>query len=106
MSARKTTTDTSAARPAAHAQTVSPALARSVSLHLEGKHKDALTELNTAIENGEGSAELYAAKGHLQFELEHYADAIKLYREAPRLAPRHNSQFQHRPLPREARPLE
>ena len=32
---------------------VSPALARSVSLHLEGKRKEALRELNTAIENGE-----------------------------------------------------
>src|SRR5216684_5135821 len=91
MSARRTTTDSSAARPAGQPQAVSPALARSVSLHLEGKHKDALTELNAAIENGEESAELFAAKGHLQFELEHYGEAIKSYEKLLSLAPRHTT---------------
>jgi len=46
---------------------VSPALAKSVSLHLEGKRKEALRELNTAIENGEETPEVFAAKGHIQF---------------------------------------
>src|SRR5258708_28789243 len=91
MSARKTTTHSSAARPAAQPQAVSPALARSVSLHLEGKHKDALTELNAAIEKGEESVELFAAKGHIQFELEQYADAIKSYEKLLSLAPRHTT---------------
>jgi hypothetical protein len=54
----------------ANGQGVSPALARAVSLHLEGKRKDALRELNTAMEAGEESPEIYAAKGHIQFELE------------------------------------
>src|SRR5690242_16204294 len=91
MSVRKTTTDSSAARPAGQEKAVSPALARSVSLHLEGKHKDALKELNTAIENGEESAEIFAAKGHIQFELEQYADAIKSYEKLLSVAPRHTT---------------
>ncbi len=49
------------------------------SLHLEGKRKEALRELNTAIENGEETAEVFAAKGHIQFELEQYDDAVKTY---------------------------
>ena len=57
----------------------SPALARSVALHLEGKRKEALREINTAIENGEESAEILAAKGHIQFELEQFDDAVKTY---------------------------
>ena len=62
-----------------------------MSLHLEGKHKEALKELNTALENGEESAEIYAAKGHLQFELEQYDDAIKSYEKLLTLAPRHTT---------------
>ncbi|MBZ5606259.1 MAG: tetratricopeptide repeat protein, partial [Acidobacteriia bacterium] len=68
---------------------VSPALAKSVALHLEGKRKEALRELNTAIENGEETAEVFAAKGHVQFELEQYDDAIKTYEKLLSLAPRH-----------------
>src|SRR4051812_49162726 len=91
MSARKTTTESSAARPAAHEKTVSPALARSVSLHLEGKHKEALKELNTAIESGEESPEIFAAKGHIQFELEQYAEGISSYEKLLSQAPRHTT---------------
>ena len=60
MSAKKQTTDTNVP---------SPRLARAVSLHLEGKRPEALAELNLAIEGGEETAEVLAAKGHLQFEL-------------------------------------
>jgi hypothetical protein len=67
MSARKNGTDTASAGTRTNGKAVSPALARAVSLHLEGKRKDALKELNTAIENGEETAEILAAKGHLQF---------------------------------------
>mgnify|MGYP003704877849 CR=1 FL=1 len=76
MSARKSPIE-SKAQEANGAPPVSPALARAVSLHLEGKHKDALRELNTAIENGEESAEIYSAKGHLQFELEQFEEAVE-----------------------------
>src|SRR5579863_10670283 len=86
MSGRKNGVD-SALR--ATGKTVSPALARSVSLHLEGKRKEALRELNGAIEGGEETPEVFAAKGHIQFELEQYDDAIKTYEKLLILAPRH-----------------
>ena len=56
-----------------------PTLAKAVSLHLEGKRPEALKELNGAIENGDQSAEVFAAKGHIQFELEQYDDAVRTY---------------------------
>jgi tetratricopeptide (TPR) repeat protein len=90
MSAHKTGTKV-AAQPEDSGKTVSPALARAVSLHLEGKHKDALKELNTALENGEESAEIYSAKGHLQFELEQFEDSVKSYEKLLSLAPRHTT---------------
>ena len=65
----------------------SPALARSVALHLEGKRKEALRELNTAIENGEETAEILAAKGHIQFELEQFDDAVKTYEKLISVVP-------------------
>ena len=74
MSGRKTPTDAPV-----NGKAGSPALARSVALHLEGKRKEALREINTAIENGEESAEILAAKGHVQFELEQFDDAVKTY---------------------------
>jgi tetratricopeptide (TPR) repeat protein len=91
MSAARKTEPKAAAQPNDGGKTVSPALARAVSLHLEGKHKEALKELNTALENGEESAEIYAAKGHLQYELEQYEDAIKSYEKLLTLAPRHTT---------------
>ena len=51
------------------------ALARSVAFHMEGKRKEALAELNGAIEAGDQSPEILAAKGHIQFELEQFEDA-------------------------------
>ena len=65
------------AASSANGQAVSASLARAVSLHLEGKRKEALRELNTAIEGGEQGVDIYAAKGHIQFELEQYEDAVK-----------------------------
>ena len=74
---------------AANRGTASPSLARAVALHLEGKRKEALKELNSAIENGEETAEVFAAKGHVQFELEQYDDAMKTYEKLLAVAPRH-----------------
>ncbi len=68
---------------------VPTALARSVALHLEGKRKEALTELNGAIEAGEQSPEILAAKGHIQFELEQFDDAVKTYEKLLEVVPRH-----------------
>src|ERR1700692_1925010 len=86
MSGRKNGSD-SALR--ATGKAASPALAKSVSLHLEGKRKEALRELNTAIEGGEETPEVFAAKGHIQFGLEHFDAAIKTYEKLLTLAPRH-----------------
>lgn len=86
MSGRKNGTDTGFRTTG---KAVSPALARAVSMHLEGKRKEALRELNTAIENGEETAEVFSAKGHVQFELEQYEDAIKTYERLLAAAPRH-----------------
>src|SRR5580693_10812289 len=88
MSGRKNGVDTAVRTTG---KTVSPALARSVSLHLEGKRKEALRELNSAIEAGEETTEVFAAKGHIQFELEQYDDAIKTYDRLLNLAPRHGT---------------
>ncbi len=65
-----------------------PWLARSLCIW-EGKRKDALRELNTAIENGEETAEIFAAKGHLQFELEQFDDAVKTYEKLIGMVPQH-----------------
>ena len=91
MSAAQKNKSNGTAARTGNGQGVSPALARAVSLHLEGKHKDALKELNTAIENGDENAELYAAKGHIQFELEQYEEAVKSYEKLLTLAPRHTT---------------
>ena len=80
---------TDAGSGSANAQPVSSSLARAVSLHLEGKRKEALRELNSAIENGEQGADIYAAKGHIQFELEQYDDAVKTYEKLLGAAPQH-----------------
>ncbi|MSV36187.1 MAG: tetratricopeptide repeat protein [Bryobacterales bacterium] len=91
MSARKSATESKAAQAGNGAPPVSPALARAVSLHLEGKHMDALKELNSALENGQESAEIYSAKGHLHFELEQFEEAVKSYEKVLSLAPRHTT---------------
>ncbi len=105
MSGRKNGADQAAVNRT-NGKAVSPALAKSVSLHLEGKRKEALRELNTAIENGEETAEVFAAKGHIQFELEQYDDAIKTYEKLldAGAAPSHR-EFQPGHLLREAGPL-
>src|ERR1700679_4152196 len=86
MSKKDIATDTALR---ANRGTASPSLAKAVALHLEGKRKEALRELNSAIENGEETAEVFAAKGHVQFELEQYADALKTYERLLAVAPRH-----------------
>src|ERR1700722_10545777 len=91
MSATRKIEPKAAAQPNDGGKTVSPALARAVSLHLEGKHKDALKELNTAIENGDERAEIYAAKAHILFELDQFEDSVKSYEKLLALAPRHTT---------------
>ncbi len=67
------------------------ALGRAVALHLEGKLKEALKELDGAIERGESSAEVHSARGHIQFELEQFEEAATSYTKLIELSPRHPS---------------
>ena len=55
------------------------AMARAVSLHLDGKTKEALIELDNAVTNGADMAEIHSARGHVQFELEMYDEAVQSY---------------------------
>ena len=75
--------------PAITNNVIASALGKAVSLHMSGKPKEALAELNAALENGPGSVEMYSARGHIQFELEMYDDAAKSYSSLLEQAPTH-----------------
>jgi tetratricopeptide (TPR) repeat protein len=64
-------------------------LARAVTLHLAGKREEALKQLERAVDSGEASPELYRAMGHIQFELEAFADAADSYRSLTELKPQY-----------------
>src|SRR5207248_10379979 len=66
----------------------SASLGKAVALHLEGKTDAALKELASAIEGGENLAELHGAMGHIQFELQRFADAAKSYAKAAQADPK------------------
>src|ERR1700694_4117042 len=66
-----------------------PTLARAVSLHMEGKPKEALEEINRVLENGEETPELFSAKEKIQFELESFDDASKSYAKVLSVNPKH-----------------
>src|SRR6202790_4030178 len=66
-----------------------PALAKAVSLHLEGNLQEALDEINGALAQGEESLEIYSAKAQLQYDLEQYEDAEKSYAKVLSLNPKH-----------------
>ena len=55
------------AKNSTNGRTHSGALAKSVSLHLEGKRKEALDVLAEAISAGESSAEAFAAAALIQY---------------------------------------
>src|SRR5262245_11038515 len=54
-------------------------LGRAVALHMEGKLKEALGELQSGVGTHGELPEMLAAIGHLQCELEQYEDAVKTY---------------------------
>src|SRR5580700_6872561 len=70
-----------------------PALAKAVSLHLEGNLQEALDEINGALAAGEESLEIYSAKAQLQYDLEQYEDASKSYAKVLSLNPKHSANF-------------
>src|SRR5215471_10672272 len=65
-------------------------LARAVTLHLAGKREEALKNLQRAVTNNEGSAEIYRAMGHIQFELGAFDDAAKSYRILVQVKPQYS----------------
>src|ERR1022692_2246243 len=68
-----------------------PALAKAVSLHLEGNLQEALDEINGALAEGEESLEIYSAKAQLQYDLDQYEDASKSYAKVLSLNPKHSA---------------
>ena len=52
-------------------------LSKAVSLHLEGKLEGAVRLLSKAIEDGERDMGLYAALGHIQYEMHDYEAAAR-----------------------------
>src|ERR1039458_383824 len=54
-------------------------LSKAVSLHLEGKLEAAGRLLSKAIEDGERDIGLYAALGHIQYEMHDFAAAARPY---------------------------
>ena len=66
-------------KTAGKSRTNSGALAKSVSLHLEGKRKEALDVLTQAIAAGESSNELHAASALIEYELGLFEEAAASY---------------------------
>src|SRR5262245_31488300 len=62
-------------------------LARAVSLHLAGKHQDAVHQLTQAVVSNQGSPEVYRALAHIYFEMENYKEAAKSYSTLVQLKP-------------------
>src|SRR5205823_11869582 len=79
----------------------SASLGNAVALHLEGKTEAALKELSAAIDGGENLAELHAAMGHIQFELQRYDDAGKSYLKAAQADPKSKTASYNRGVCRE-----
>ena len=69
--------------------TAAGSLARAVTLHLAGKREEALKQLQRSIEAGDASPEIYRAMGHIQFELNAFADAAASYRSLTQLKPQY-----------------
>ncbi len=62
-------------------------LGRVVAFHLDGKYAEALQEINRAVANGIGTPQLYAAKGHLHYEMRQFEDAARSYQNVLNLQP-------------------
>src|SRR5579872_1841630 len=59
---------------------ISPSVVRAIVLHLEGQLEQAIQEIETGLKNGEPEAELYAALGALQMDLDRFEDAANSYK--------------------------
>src|ERR1039457_5385649 len=66
-------------------------LSKAVSLHLEGKLESAARLLSKAIEDGEKDLGLYAALGHIQYEMQDFEAAAHTYAALSEIDPKHRS---------------
>src|SRR2546421_12980423 len=66
-------------------------LSKAVSLHLEGKLEGAARLLSKAIADGERDLGLYAALGHIQYEMHDYEAASHTYASLCDLDPKHRT---------------
>ena len=66
-------------------------LSKAVSLHLEGKLEGAARLLSKAIEDGERDPGLYAALGHIQYEMHEYDAAARTYAALAEIDPKHRT---------------
>ena len=66
-------------------------LSKAVSLHLEGKLEGAGRLLSKAIEDGEADMGLYAALGHIQYEMHDYEGAARTYAALSEMDPKHRT---------------
>ena len=91
MSARRSTLEGRSEHGGTRKQvrTVSPPLAKAVALHLDGKREEALAELNAAIDQGQETIEVFAAKAHVEFELDRFEDAVGTYERLLVISPHH-----------------
>ena len=74
-------------RESQNQRTGSSPIARAVTLHIEGKGRDALREIDRALESGEPPKLVFAARGQIQFELELYPDAARSYEALVEIEP-------------------
>ncbi len=66
-------------------------LSKAVSLHLEGKLEGAAKLLFKAVEDGERDPGLFAALGHIQYEMHDYEAASQTYASLCDLDPKHRT---------------
>src|ERR1035437_8082748 len=66
-------------------------LSKAVSLHLEGKPEGAGRLLSKAIEDGETDPGIYAALGHIQYEMGEYEAAAQTYATLSEMEPNHRT---------------
>ena len=72
-------------------RSASHALARAVSLHLEGKPAEALTELYAAVNRGEKDGEIYSSLGHIHFQMGQFDEAANSYWKLLQTEPAHRT---------------
>ena len=69
----------------------SKTLSKAVGLHLEGKLESAARLLTKAIDDGERDLGLFAALGHIQYEMRDYEAAAKTYAQLAEADPKHRT---------------